>query len=1398
MNARIELLRRRLGRSGVAQTAIPKRPNADIAPLSDAQHRMWLHQKLHPESVAYNVCIRIDLSGNLDEKRLLEALTAIVDRHEILRTTYPTGEDGLPYQRIHAQLTPQIHIVEYGNPECVAREAACTPFDITSFGPIRTHLVKVNTALWSLVLTVHHIIWDGGCFGIFSRDLSLAYRGVTMKPLSVQYADITAHQNSSDARSAANIDTQLAYWRQILKPLPPVLPLPTVHASGPSMSEQATRLDRIMPTSCAICLRTTAVTLRTTPFVVFIAAYVLLLHRWTGAFDITIGTMVANRHRPGSQELIGNFGNTVLLRISVSKASNFRELVMQITRIVTDAVSNGDVSFERIIADIVPPREAGHNFFTDTLGLFLDRDIGGPDLPDIDVRWTNIFNGSSPFALTFQGFLTNDILQVEATFRSEIFAPATVFDMLEHLESILLQATANPTWPCSLVSELPGRQHERLMQLAQGAEVEQSSDAVLDYWRRKVKRKPSNIALVHGSEQYSFIEIDELTNRLSAHLMERGIHTQDVVAVATGRGLITIVALLAIWKCGAIYLPLDPRHPPARLQTLIQTTHAKLVICDGAFTVIDESFVCVDALLKALRDQASDPGYHPQPQEAAYICFTSGSTGQPKGVVITHGSLMARTSWVSDHWPGGVGGARLAKSTPTAIDATAELCEAFVTGEYIVLATESEARDPAALGRLLKIHGIGHLMAVPGLIEAITIAAPNVIVKRDRVLSTGEPLLPSVAISIHSVAAKDVPLHNSYGCTETTGDVTSGRISLKDAERGMISIGQPLPGSRCYVLAADLTLSPPGVLGELYVEGPQLARGYLEQPALTAIRFVANPFNKNRRLYRTGDLVRWNEDGQLELAGRVDDQVNIRGHRVEPDETVAELYATPGVKEAIVLPRAIGTTMELVAYVAGDELQPQDGVRLRARLAEHLPGPLVPAEVIVLTSLPRLEGGKIDRQALPKNAPALGISSRSARNTHEERLVHLLSALFDGRSISIDDNFFALGGDSLIALSFAARATAAGFDFPAAAVFQFPTIAQLVEQFPPPSKDLSKIAALPSQLHRLRLSGLPMQECITWEVLCNSAKPDHLRAALTEAIKRHAFLQHKISTRGRLWRATQIPWPSRAVQVIELLSSDAEEIIGAARSAIDVSTGNVLAGIVTPDISLLIAHAAVIDGVSLVQLADDIDRRLSKGHVYIQRLVPQADQSHTPIYPYKIVSSDSFDWQAILDTGPNSPWWVDAGEPLPESPNVRISASITGTPTGIISALLTAACNISRSNLVIADVEMVPDEIGPLFTVPISTKIGHIGDIASYIAYLDNRRPVAGGPGLLIRRTITPHPLSTLGIVRGTDRLYRIVTAWQKVEDRIVLEVASDQTDSAQALLNAWMTVLSKQDRVHA
>ncbi|MDE1145043.1 MAG: condensation domain-containing protein [Azospirillaceae bacterium] len=671
MNARLELLRRRLGQTGPARAGIPPRPDPDTAPLSAPQHRMWLHQQLYPASAAYNVCIRIDLAGDLDEDRLRAALAEIVNRHEVLRTTYPAGADGRPHQRIHRHLPPPVRIVESADPAQVARDAAAQPFDIATSGSIRFHLVRVGARQWSLVLTVHHIVWDGGCFGVFSHDLGLAYRGDGATPLAIQYADIAAHEAQHEAAASTDLDGQLDHWRRTLTPPPPALPLPSLRPFGPEVGERAERLDRTLPASGAKSLRAAAAALRTTPFVVFCAAYGLLLRRWTGETDITVGTMVANRHQPGTRELIGNFGNTALLRLDTSGDPTVRQLVARAAHTITGTLGNADIAFERVVADLAPAREPGHGFFTDTLCLFLDREIGGPDLPGVDVRWDNVPNGAAPFALTFQGFMNGDLLRVEATYRSELFAPATVNLMLEHLEAILLAATADPDQPCSTASQLPAGQRDHLARLSAGVATDRPAASVLGHWRRRAAATPDRTALVHGGRRFSYGEIDQGANRLAARLIERGMRAQDIVAVALARGPSTLTALLAIWKCGAVYLPLDPHHPKPRLIDLLSQADARLVIGDAALDL--GGVPCLVA--HQAGPVAIDPGHQPHALEAAHIGFTSGSTGGPKGVVTTHGSLAARTSWVAAHWPGGTGGARLAKSAPTAIDAVAELCE---------------------------------------------------------------------------------------------------------------------------------------------------------------------------------------------------------------------------------------------------------------------------------------------------------------------------------------------------------------------------------------------------------------------------------------------------------------------------------------------------------------------------------------------------------------------------------------------------------------------------------------------------------------------------------------------------------------------------------------------------
>ena len=601
-----------------------------------------------------------------------------------------------------------------------------------------------------MILTVHHIIWDGGCFGIFCAELSRAYQGLEAQPLALDYADFAAHEAAACVGELpAELALQLEAWRAKLDPLPPALPLPGVRSLTPELGETAARSDRGCSAESADALHRLAEHLALTPFAVFIAAYALLLRHWCGSNDLTIATMVSNRRHPVAGALLGNFGNTVMLRLQVDLSESFAGFAQRCQEAILNALGQGDVPFERLVEALDPPRAAGHGLFTDVLGLFLDRDIEGPVLPGVNVSWDNVFNGASPFALTFQGFLTGGRLKVEVTHRSGLFDPDTIERMLDHLEVILTRAGAAPEQSGAQVAALPVAQAETLLAQSMGQTVTGGSLPVLERWRASVAAEPAALSMIAGNRRISRGEVDRLANRLAQALLAAGVVAETLVAVALPRGLAAAVAPLAVWKAGGVYFPLNTEHPPERLAALLAEAGARHLISGPDLVLKAE--VCLDPaeIWARAAEPDCDPGLTPHPLAAAHVSFTSGSTGRPKGVLTTHGALGARTAWVAEHWPsrpaGASQGVRLCKSTPTAIDATAELCEGWSAGDALVLASDAEARDAKALADLLATHGIAHLMAVPGVMSAMTEVRPQVLENCTRVLSTGEPLLPQVA-----------------------------------------------------------------------------------------------------------------------------------------------------------------------------------------------------------------------------------------------------------------------------------------------------------------------------------------------------------------------------------------------------------------------------------------------------------------------------------------------------------------------------------------------------------------------------------------------------------------------------------------------------------------------------
>lgn len=1399
MTARLDLLRRRLGQFGPSRHAVEPRADRSCAPLSSAQQRMWMHQELHPESSAYNVSIRLDLRGDLDEARLLAALHRVVERQALLRSTYGRDGTGMACQYIHDSLPPEVILVENRDPADLAREAAALPFDLSRGGPLRVHLLRLPANHWVMILTVHHIIWDGGCFGIFSTELSRAYQELDAPPLAFDYADFAANEVAAGAEGPPEKQAlQLEAWRALLDPLPPMLSLPGVRSLSPELGEAAERCDRDMPARSADALRHLADYLAVTPFAVFISVYALLLRQWCGSGDVTIATMVSNRHHPAAGALLGNFGNTVLLRLRADLNDSFADLARRSQAVILDALGQGDIPFERLIEALEPPRAAGHGFFTDVLGLFLDRDIEGPELPGVDVCWDNVFNGASPFALTFQGFLTGGRLKVEVTHRSGLFDPDTINRMLDHLEIILTRAGAAPEQRCAQVAALPPAQIETLLAQSKGAEVPGACPLVLERWRAGVAADPEALAMIAGDWQISRGEADLLANRLAQELRATGLVAETPVAVALPRGLAAAVAPLAIWKAGGVYFPLNPEHPAERLAALLEAAGARHLISGPELALRAE--VCLDpaAIWARVGGPDSDPGLHPHPLAAAHVSFTSGSTGRPKGVLTTHGGLAARTTWVAAHWPsrpaGATQGLRLCKSTPTAIDATAELCEAWSTGDALVLASDAEARDAGALAGMLARHGIVHLMAVPGLLSAMTEIRPEVLERADRVLSTGEPLLPRVARDMRA-RAPQLPLMNAYGCSETTGDVLAGEIRATDLEADALPVGTPLPGSCCYVLTPDLALAPQDVLGEIYIDSPQLVRGYLGQPGLTATRFVASPFVPGARLYRSGDLARRRSDGRLELSGRSDDQVNLRGHRVEPAETQAALLTLDTVAEAAVLPRSIRGRMELVAYVTGAAGADLDAAALKTELARHLPEPLVPARVEILSALPRLVGGKIDRQALAARDlhPEAVSVGRAPRGRLEETLAGILCTLLERDYVAADDNFFALGGDSMVALSLAARANAAGLPLAAAAVFQTPTLAELaatltdtvVQAETPVAPTAPPRVGLAPIVHRIRLTDPESGALLGWAALRGEAETLALRAGVQQLLERYPQLSRPITRRGHLWRVQDRDTPPVA-RVLTSAETGLTELLAVAEAHIDLPKGQGIVGVVAPEQALLVAHAAVLDGQGLARAVAEIEA---------------ADPPEAA--PLAVTEFSDAEWQELLTEAESCRWWQP---PEPRS-SVRVPQSLARRLAGvgrsaqeIIGHFATALCHLSQAQSCVFELESPTEDLGPLCVVPVCARAGtelRIGAAESYLRYCHTHRQGAAGPGVL---------LQPAGAIRGADplpcgaaALYRICAGWQRgVSGEIILHLRGIDPQELHALMTLWGDLLMSRETADA
>ncbi|MFK3985733.1 amino acid adenylation domain-containing protein [Micromonospora sp. NPDC050397] len=1055
-----------------ARRSLTARPRPESVPLSYAQQRLWFLEQLEGPSALYHIPIAVRLSGDLDPVVLRTALTDVVTRHEVLRTAFVVA-DGTPEQRVLGDQAIDLPLSPERMPEDeLARataEEARRPFDLTKELPLRARLFVVAPREHVLVLVLHHIAGDGWSLAPLARDISAAYtarvngQAPAWEPLPVQYADYTLWQRdllAEDRDGASVLDHQLDYWRAALAGLPEELVLPTDRPRPPVAGHRGGTVDLRIDGELHQRITGLARAEGVTVFMVLQAALATLLFRLGAGADIPIGTSLAGRTDESLDELVGFFVNTLVLRTDVSGEPSFRELVHRVRERGLDAFAHQDLPFERLVEDLAPTRSlARHPLFQVMLAL-QNTAPASLALPGLETDLLETGDQPAKFDLDFQFRETGTETETEAgglagsvVYATDLFDHDTVASLANRFVRILDAVTADPARSVTDLDLLsPDERHAVLTEWNDTGHT--VSGAVLpDLFQAQVTRTPDATAVVFEDVRLSYVDLNARANRLARLMADRGTGPESLVAVLLERSADLVVALLAVLKTGAAYLPVDPDQPADRITRLLADAGVALLLTTGALNPANDvqvpCLVLDDPELTAALGRLSPADVEDGDRtrrllvdHPAYVIYTSGSTGRPKGVTVAHRGLVNRLAWMQDAYrltPDD----RVVQKTPFGFDVSVwEFFWPLIEGATLVVARPGGHRDPGYLAGLIQREQITIAHFVPSMLEMF-VAEPTSgeCTSLRAVVCSGEALPAPLRDQFHAVLP--IPLHNLYGPTEAAVDVTAFTCEPLVGAAGGVPIGRPVWNTRVFVLDAALRPVPVGVPGELYLAGVQLARGYLDRPGLTAERFVANPYGgPGERMYRTGDLARWNVDGQLEYLGRTDDQVKIRGFRIELGEIKAALLTHPSVSQAAVVVREDRPgDRRLAGYVvaAGDT----NVTELRAHSARVLPEYMVPAVIVAVHELPLTVNGKLDRQALPVPDYRAGITGRGPSTVPEEILCALFAEVLGVPSVGVDDNFFELGGHSLLAVTLVERARAAGVAVDVRTLFTSPTVAGL-------------------------------------------------------------------------------------------------------------------------------------------------------------------------------------------------------------------------------------------------------------------------------------------------------------------------------------------------------------------
>jgi len=1032
--------------------------------VSHGQRRLWILHHINEYSSAYNIRLAIRIQGNLNVSILTESFQEIVNRHEILRTTFASLAGNIQ-QIVHKSIAQEQLVIfrdlrGQKDAEILAdtliQESANARFDLDKLPLMRVLLVQIKSEEFLFGLTIHHIIGDARSLEIIFKEFVTLYfadiqqKNAVLPPLELQYKDYTAWQNqwleSEEVREQHN------YWCDLFAEHPPILNLPTDFPRPQLKSSQAAAYTYHFSQSLSEQLRSFAAKNQTTLFITLLTLFKILLYRYTGQPDLVIGIPISGRNHPDLENQIGFYVNTLALRTLLPESGTFKQVLTEVTNTCLDAYEYGDYPFDKLVSALNLERDLLRNPLFDVMFSMLSKESKTVmEIPGIKHQEYPLKPRTAQFDLTWSFFEDGNNLRLAIEYEPDLFRPETIARMSGHFLQIIQTVIENPNIQLSQINLLTPEERDQLLIDWNNTQAEYPQDKCLhQLFEEQVKLNPNAIAVIFEDQKLTYQQLNKQANQLANYLQEKGVNKEVLVGIFIERSLEMIIGILGILKAGGAYVPLDPNYPAARLAYMISDSCCSILLTQQSLVQFlppnQAELLCLDSDWQIIANYSQEnPSNAVTSENLAYVIYTSGSTGKPKGVMNLHRGICNNLWRMIDAYPL-TREDRILQLTPFSFDPSVwEIFWSLISGTTLVMAKPEGHKDIAYLINLIARQQVTHIGFVPSMLR-VFLQQPNLESCRclKRIFCGGEAL--SYELNQLFFERLNCELHNLYGPTETAIDATYFQCT-PGSNYQIIPIGRPIVNTQIYILDQYLQPVPIGVAGELHIGGVPLARGYLNQPELTAKNFISNPFG-NGKLYKTGDLARYLPDGNIEFLGRIDNQVKLRGLRIELGEIESLLATHPQVEQTVVILQTDrAENQHLVAYIVGKNLSvtPRE---LRSFLQAKLPVYMIPSAFVILSEFPLNPNGKIDIKKLPKPDQTSIVESPylAPGNQTEAILVNIWQQLLQISKIGVNDNFFDLGGHSLQAMNLMALIyQETEIEIPLSIIYEKPTVAELSE-----------------------------------------------------------------------------------------------------------------------------------------------------------------------------------------------------------------------------------------------------------------------------------------------------------------------------------------------------------------